>query len=116
MATIGEVLTALPGGDDTIAAISSAVGRGATALVRVSGRDADSIAGRVVRPWPIPPRMATLCSIHDPVTGALLDRALVTRLEQGRSFTGDATVELSTHGGTVTQALALAALLAAGAR
>lgn len=116
MATIGEVLTALPGGDDTIAAISSAVGRGATALVRVSGRGADSIAGSVVRPWPIPPRTATLCSIHDPATGALLDRALVTRLERGRSFTGEATVELSTHGGMVTPALVLAALLAAGAR
>lgn len=116
MATPGGVLTSLPQGDDTIAAISSAIGRGATALVRMSGRDADSIAGKVVRLWPIEARTATLCSIHDPVTGALLDRALVTRLEHGRSFTGETTVELSTHGGTVTPALVLAALIAAGAR
>lgn len=116
MAIPREALTPLPRGDDTIAAISSAIGRGATALVRMSGRDADVIAGRLVRPWPIDVRTVTLCSIHDPLTGALLDRALVTRLEHGRSFTGEATVELSTHGGMVTPALVLAALIAAGAR
>ena len=116
MARPGELLTSLPRGGDTIAAISSATGRGATALVRVSGANAEGIAGTVVRPWPIDARTATLCSIHDPVTGALLDRALVTRLEHGRSFTGEATVELSTHGGSVTPALVLAALITAGAR
>ena len=116
MDTPRGVLTSLPGGGDTIAAISSTIGRGATALVRLSGRDADAIAGKILRPWPTDARTATLCSVHDPVTGALLDRPLVTRLEHGRSFTGEATVELSTHGGTVTPALVLAALLAAGAR
>jgi len=45
-----------------------------------------------------------------------VDRALVTRFERGRSFTGEPLVEISTHGGPVSSALVLAALVGAGAR
>ncbi len=109
-------LAAVRGGDDTIAAIATAPGRGAIALVRVSGTDAEEIAGRTVAPWPTAPRAATLATIREPATGAPIDRALVTRFEQGRSFTGEPMVEISTHGGAVSAALVLAALVQAGAR
>ncbi len=112
----GSALWALRGGADTIAAIATASGRGAIALVRLSGPDAEQIARRVVAPWPDGPRLATLAAVRDPDTGAVVDQALVTRFESGRSFTGDPTVEISTHGGAVTPALVLAALIAAGAR
>ncbi|MHB1225783.1 MAG: tRNA modification GTPase [Gemmatimonadaceae bacterium] len=102
--------------DDTIAALSTAPGRGAVALLRVSGRDAFEVAGRVVRPWPLKPRQATLCALHDPATGALLDRALVTTFPAPRSYTGDDVVELATHGGAAVPASVLAALEAAGSR
>jgi tRNA modification GTPase len=107
---------ALGGGADTIAAIASPPGRGAIALVRMSGSAAEHVAGRVVLPWPPPPRVATLATIRDPESGTVVDRALVTRFEQGRSFTGEPMVEISTHGGPVSPALVLAALVAAGAR
>ena len=116
VASTGAPLTAVRGGADTIAAIATAPGRGAIALVRMSGADADVIASRTISPWPLAPRVATLATVRDPTTNAIVDRALVTRFEEGRSFTGESMVEISTHGGTVSVALVLAGLVSAGAR
>jgi len=107
---------ALPGADDTIAAVATPAGRGAVALVRLSGERAFAVAERVVRPWPIPDRVATLCAVREPAGGALLDRALVTAFAGTRSYTGEPLVEIATHGGVVVPAAVLAALVAAGAR
>ena len=60
------VLGAIGGGADTIAAIATPAGRGAIALVRMSGPAAEHIAGRVVFPWPTVSRVATLATIRDP--------------------------------------------------
>lgn len=109
-------LTALRGGTDTIAALATPPGRGALAIVRMSGPESDRIAGRLIDAWPPVARTATLATLRDPQSGDVLDQALVTRFEEGRSFTGEPMVELSTHGGLVTSALVLGALLAAGAR
>ena len=107
---------ALPGADDTIAAISTPPGRGAIALVRLSGPRAFDVAARVVRPWPLEPRHATLAAVHHPGTGELLERPLVTAFEEGRSYTGEPTVEIATHGGVLAPNAVLRALVAAGAR
>ena len=112
----GQALSAVRGGTDTIAAIATPPGRGALALVRMSGTAAFEIAARTIAPWPPPPRVATLATVHDPDSAAAVDRALVTRFEDGRSFTGERMVEVSTHGGLVSSALVLAAMVAAGAR
>lgn len=106
----------LPDTDDTIAAIATVPGRSAIAVIRLSGRVALDIGGRVLAPWPLSERTATLCTVRHPVTGLLLDRALVTVFGDGRSFTGEPTVEIATHGGSLVPASVLAALLAAGAR
>ncbi|HEX2779142.1 MAG TPA: tRNA uridine-5-carboxymethylaminomethyl(34) synthesis GTPase MnmE [Gemmatimonadaceae bacterium] len=111
-----SILAALRGGSDTIAAIATAPGRGALAIVRMSGEAADAIASRLIAEWPTPARVASLVAVRDPATGGTLDRALVTRFEAGRSFTGEPMVEISTHGGPVTSALVLGALISAGAR
>jgi tRNA modification GTPase len=114
--SFADALRALRGTGDTIAAIATAPGRGAIALVRMSGSRANEIAARAITPWPIDARVATLCAVRDPIEKTLVDRALVTRFEHGASFTGEQSVEISTHGGLVTPALVLAALLSAGAR
>ena len=106
----------LPGLGDTIVALATAPGRGAIAVVRVSGSDANEVAGRVVRPWPIPARVATLCAVHSPRGGERLDQALVTRYEGPRSFTGEDVVEIACHGGWIVPASVMTALLEAGAR
>ena len=112
----GQALSAVRGGSDTIVAISTPPGRGALALIRMSGTAAYEIAARTIAPWPPPPRVATLATVHDPDSAGAVDRALVIRFEDGRSFTGERMVEISTHGGSVSSALVLAALVTAGAR
>jgi tRNA modification GTPase len=100
---------------DPIVALATPSGRGAVALVRLSGAGALAIAARHVTPWPLEPRRATLCAIRDDA-GEVLDRALVTVFPGPRSFTGDDTVEIATHGGALVPALVMGALVGAGAR
>ncbi|MFL5570998.1 MAG: tRNA uridine-5-carboxymethylaminomethyl(34) synthesis GTPase MnmE [Gemmatimonadaceae bacterium] len=100
--------------EDTIAAVASASGRGAVALVRLSGPDAFEIAAKHLRTWPEAPRVSHLVDIVD--GDEKLDQALVTLFPAPGSFTGDDTVEFSTHGGNLVPNTILAALIASGAR
>lgn len=111
------VTSDLPGADDTIAAIATAPGRGAIAILRVSGPRAIQIAGQVVPGLKEhTPRVAHLESVRHPTDGTLLDQALVTIFRRPHSYTGEDIVEISVHGGAIVPALVLGALLAAGAR
>jgi tRNA modification GTPase len=101
--------------DDTIVALSTAPGRAALAVVRLSGPQALAIAGAVVRPWPIEPRTVRRCAARDGA-GAVVDRPIVTVYAAPRSYTGEDVVELTTHGGMAAPASVMAALVAAGAR
>jgi len=102
--------------DDTIAALATPPGRGALALIRLSGPRAWEIAESVLTPWPLTPRRATLVSVRDPSTAEVLDRPIATAYEAPHSFTGEHAVEITTHGGVIVPAAVLAALVAAGAR
>ena len=106
----------LPGTGDTIAALATPAGRGALAVIRMSGPDAHAIASRVLSPWRAEPRSAYLTTLRDPASGKVIDRPVVTVYAVPRSYTGEELVELSVHGGQLVPVLALAALLAAGAR
>lgn len=109
--------SALPGAADTIAAISTAPGRGAIALVRLSGPAAIQVAGRVIADFDrIQPRIAHLTTVKHPSEGTVLDEALVTFFPGPHSYTGDDVVEVSVHGGAIIPTLVLSALIAAGAR
>jgi tRNA modification GTPase len=99
----------------TIAALATSLGRGAIALIRVSGSAAFKIVERHVTPWPAHSRRATLCTVRDR-NGDVLDEAVVTRFVAPFSFTGEDVVEISTHGGAVAPALVLGALVGSGAR
>lgn len=100
---------------DTIIAVATPPGRGAIAVIRLSGEAAESMAARHIEPWPIEPRVATLCEIRDG-EGSPLDRALVTLFSAPNSYTGETVIEISTHGGDLTPALVVEQLVAAGAR
>jgi len=108
--------SALPGSDDVVAAIATAPGRGALAVVRMSGARAMDVAGRVVRPWPVTPRRATLARVVDPATGDTIDQVMVVAYPAPATYTGEPLVELTTHGGVAAPAAVLAALVSAGAR
>jgi len=104
--------------EDTIAAVATASGRGAVALVRISGPDAAAVLLRLapaLREGP-PARTQKLVRLVHPETGETLDRGLATYFPAPASYTGEDTVELATHGGVLTPQLVLDAALAAGAR
>ncbi|HEX8431518.1 MAG TPA: tRNA uridine-5-carboxymethylaminomethyl(34) synthesis GTPase MnmE, partial [Longimicrobium sp.] len=106
-----------PFSSDTIAAIATAPGRGAVAMLRVCGPGALDILRRVAPALRDPtPRMQQLAALRHPESGELLDRGLVTWFPAPGSYTGDDTVEITTHGGVLTPQLVLDALLAAGSR
>jgi len=102
--------------DDTIAALSTPAGRGAIAVIRLSGGDAHAIARQIVTPWPESPRRVAHCRICDERDGQELDRALVTRFDAPQSYTGESMVEIACHGGLAVPAAILEALTARGAR
>jgi len=105
-----------PFAPDTIAAIATPQGRGAVALLRVSGPGALDVLRRVAPVDGITAREQRLLSLRHPESGELLDRALVTVFPSPASYTGEDVVEISTHGGVLAPQLVLNALLAAGAR
>lgn len=106
--------------EQTIAAIATPAGRGAIAVVRLSGGEAVSVARRLCRGLAdgrfLEPRRARLLAVSDPEGGEVLDHALVSFYPGPHSFTGEDSIEISTHGGVLTPRLVLAAAIAAGAR
>ncbi|GMV06096.1 MAG: tRNA modification GTPase MnmE [Gemmatimonadota bacterium] len=105
-------------GVDTIAAVATAPGAGALAVVRVSGPRASDVL-RALTPGlgDLPaPREAALVELVDPVDGGPLDQAVAVRYESVASPTGEDLVELSCHGGWLVPSLVLQACLDAGAR
>lgn len=99
---------------DTIAAVATPAGRGALAIVRVSGPGVRELARRLLDPPPATPRHATRCVVRD--GGEAIDDVVATLFVAPHSFTGEDLLELGTHGGLVTPAAVLAAVLRAGAR
>lgn len=102
--------------EDTIVAISTATGRAAISVVRLSGPDAHAIGRRCLDRWPAEPRTALLAEVRDPVTGSPVDQAVVVRYNKPHSYTGEDLVEISGHGGLLSPAAVMALLVREGAR
>jgi tRNA modification GTPase len=100
----------------TIVALATAPGRGALALVRLSGRAARAIAARVGAPHDLSARVAARATLHACDTPAVpLDDALLTWFPAAQSPIGEDLVEFSVHGGSYVSTALVAALVAAGA-
>ncbi len=103
---------------ETIAAISTAAGEAAIALVRISGEDAIAVADKIFRGKQ---RASDLQShtqhlgeiIEDGVT---IDQAMLAVHRAPTSYTGEDLVEISCHGGTLVTTKVLETCLRAGAR
>lgn len=100
----------------TIAAVSTPRGRGGIAVIRISGNDAVSVAGRMFVPAgkktvdEIPERYAAFGDILDP-DGIPCDTGICTVFRAPKSFTGENMVEISCHGGiSVTETVLLSAI------
>ncbi|NBD25053.1 tRNA uridine-5-carboxymethylaminomethyl(34) synthesis GTPase MnmE [Paenibacillus glycinis] len=103
---------------DTIAAISTAVGEGGIAVIRVSGPEAVQACASYFRSKSNMAEADTH-TVHyghivDPATGETVEEILLTIMRGPRSFTAEDVVELSTHGGVVAVKRVLELLLRSG--
>ncbi|AJY74889.1 tRNA uridine-5-carboxymethylaminomethyl(34) synthesis GTPase MnmE [Paenibacillus beijingensis] len=101
--------------NDTIAAISTAVGEGGIAVIRVSGPDAIRGADRVFRGRIRLPEADTH-TVHyghivDPASGETVEEVLLTIMRGPRSFTAEDVVEIGAHGGYIAVKKVLELLL-----
>ena len=106
----------LAGGADTIVARATPAGRGALALIRVSGAQATACAARVCPDLSLEVGWkATLTTLHD-AEGEALERAVVTSFPGPRSYTGEDMLEVAVHGSPFLVEAVIEAFVAAGAR
>lgn len=103
---------------DTIVALSTPPGRSGIGVIRISGAGALALVRALVREegFEPEPNRVTLKSIHDPESGSVIDRALVTYFKAPHSFTGEDIVELSCHGSPPLLLHVIDAALRRGAR
>ncbi|ODT67531.1 MAG: tRNA uridine-5-carboxymethylaminomethyl(34) synthesis GTPase MnmE [Nitrosomonadales bacterium SCN 54-20] len=99
---------------DVIAAIATPPGRGGIGVVRVSGRNLQSLALRVAGCVP-EPRRASLTRFRDE-NGHIIDQGIVLYFPAPQSYTGEEVLELQGHGGPAVMNLLLSSCLSAGAR
>lgn len=107
---------------DTIAAISTPMGEGAIAIVRMSGPEALAIANKVYK-GPRGKRLSSVDShtinyghIVDPETEKIVEEVMVSVLKAPKTFTREDIVEINCHGGIVTVNQVLQLVLREGAR
>ncbi len=105
--------------NDTIAAISTATGPAALAMVRMSGPDSVQIAERFFQGKVRPSEMASHVLHYGSIVdgpGEMVDEVMLTVLKAPHSFTAEDMVEITCHGGSVIAGAVLEASLNAGAR
>lgn len=98
---------------DTVFALATPPGRGAIAILRLSGPATDAALGALGAPG-LKPRLASLRTLRH--AGQVLDQALVLRFPAPNSYTGEDCAELHLHGGRAVVEAVSGALIALGLR
>ncbi|MDA8100866.1 MAG: tRNA uridine-5-carboxymethylaminomethyl(34) synthesis GTPase MnmE [Nitrospiraceae bacterium] len=107
---------------DTICAVSTAAGVGSIAIIRVSGKDAIGIAGRLfdskgnVKLAHVSSHTIHFGWICDPESGERIDEVLVSVMRRPRTYTREDVIEINCHGGIVPLKRTLKILQREGAR
>jgi tRNA modification GTPase len=103
---------------ETIAAISTPYGKGAIAVIRISGPDAFSIVSDLFYPKEKFKKSETGKAIHGYIEdkGVKLDEVLVLKFASPNSYTGEDVVEISCHGGIYITSRLLEMVIGQGAR
>jgi tRNA modification GTPase len=104
---------------DTIVACATPPGRGAVAVVRLSGPEAFAIADEllayrkrgVVEPWRL-----RMCIVRENRLGGSIDEALSVRMPAPNTYTGEDIVEIQCHGSPLVVERIVGAAIALGAR
>jgi tRNA modification GTPase len=107
---------------DTIAAISTPMGEGAIAIVRLSGDDAFKIADRLFkgvgskRLMDVSSHTIHYGHIVDPKTNEVAEEVMVSVMKGPKTFTKEDVIEINCHGGLVSVNRVLQLVLNEGAR
>jgi tRNA modification GTPase len=105
---------------DTIAAISTPVGRGGIGIIRISGPRAAAIAQPLfpsVSSWErLPSHRLTLANLIDPVRGSVVDQTLLAYMRGPQTYTREDVIEINCHSGPLVLKKILALVLGQGAR
>ena len=111
------MINKLSGWDDTIVALATPPGIGAIGVIRLSGREAISIANAL-----FPSKDLSLQPAHTLHVGylhhnnAILDEVVISLFKTPKSYTGEDVVEISCHGSVYVQEQVMQAILSQGAR
>jgi len=116
---------------ETIAAVATPVGSGGIGIIKISGRDALSIADAIFQKKGGTPggsrtqdaHLAALQShrlyhghVVDPASGRVIDEVLLAAMSAPHTYTREDVVEINTHSGHVVLAATLELVLKQGAR
>ncbi len=105
---------------DTISSISTPMGEGAIAIVRLSGPEAVTIADRLYKGKTslsdVQSHTINYGHIVDPVSGNIIEEVMVAVMRAPRTFTREDIVEINCHGGIMTVNRILELTLSNGAR
>lgn len=107
---------------DTIAAISTPMGEGAIAIVRLSGEEALNIINKIYKGpknknlKEVPSHTIHYGHLMDPKTEEIVEEVMVSIMKGPKTFTKEDVVEINCHGGIATVNRVLQLVLANGAR
>ena len=103
--------------EETIAAIATPPGEGGISIIRISGKESLEVASKIFTGpvFSYISHTAHLGKIKNS-NGIILDEVLLLLMKKPNSFTGEDTVEIHCHGGTIVTKKILEEVLEAGAR
>ncbi len=107
---------------DTITAISTPMGEGAIAIVRLSGDEAIAIADKIFKSptnkklTEVPTHTIHYGHLIDPKTNEVVEEVMLSLMRGPKTFTREDVVEINCHGGIVSVNRVLQLVLRSGAR
>lgn len=102
--------------NDTIAAISTALGEGAISIIRVSGKDAIKITNKIFTSDLTKKESHTINYGYIKDKKEVIDEVLISIMKAPKTFTTEDIVEINCHGGVTTTKKVLELLLENGCR
>lgn len=102
--------------EDTIAAISSALGVGAISIIRISGDNSINIINKIFDKDLTNAKTHTIHYGHIKDNNEIIDEVLVSIMRSPRTFTKEDIIEINCHGGINTTNKVLELVLSNGAR
>ena len=102
--------------NDTIAAISTSLGVGAIAIIRVSGEESINITDKIFSKTLLNKESHTITYGYIKDKNELIDEVLITIMKAPKSFTVENVVEINCHGGIASTKKVLELLIQNGCR